>query len=132
MKSPKLEIRQDPTELRCKALVYQYEYEPREFASVWFAREMNEEHAKWVLLAQQAEDIMLRRGWVPSLGNWGETWNLGLDRRSSHKVKNLEEAMKEQNKYIKVWKWAQEQNFKHPFVCLVESDKWYKENVEKK
>jgi hypothetical protein len=39
------EIAQDPTELRCKAIKAQYEYEPGEFASVWVCREVAAEHA---------------------------------------------------------------------------------------
>ncbi len=104
-----LEVRRDPTELRCKALAYQYEYEPREFASVWFAREMKEDDAEWVKLARSAFDVMMRRGWfaVPmSTGGW-------IVKRDN----GIEVAVD--------GKWAT--RWPDPFTALVEADRWMKE-----
>lgn len=49
------EIATDPTELRCKAIKARIEYEPREFASVWVAREVAEADA---CLISAAPDLL--------------------------------------------------------------------------
>jgi hypothetical protein len=51
----RLSVCTDPTELRCFAVKGYFEYEPREWASVWIAREMNREDAELLVRAYEAE-----------------------------------------------------------------------------
>ncbi len=46
-------IRTDPTEQSCKAISAQFEYEPREFASVWVAREISKDNARLIAAAPE-------------------------------------------------------------------------------
>ncbi len=55
--------RPDPGETRLFAVSYRYEYEPREFSSVWVARELDSPTADFLVLARAAYDVMTRRGW---------------------------------------------------------------------
>lgn len=52
-KSRKFVVAQDPTELRCQAIGYQYEYDPHEYAGVWLARELRKEDAEFILAMYQ-------------------------------------------------------------------------------
>lgn len=49
----------DPTETRCKAIKAQFEYEPREFASVWVAREVSDANGAFIVRAVNAHDELL-------------------------------------------------------------------------
>lgn len=75
-------------------------------------------------LARNAFDVMLRRGWyaAPRLHHRFDTWQTWeVCHNGSEPVMPLR------------WHWEPHQGvFDDPFTALVEADRWYRENVERK
>lgn len=69
----------------------------------------------FILRASQAFDVMMRRGWAPVKGI-GPSWSWFL----------IEQELSDH-----VASGALTTGRADPFTCLVEADKWYRENVEK-
>ena len=102
------EVRQDPVEVGCKAVCHKFEYEPREFATVWIAREMKEADAVFLALARQAFTIMLKRGWGVEKCYHG--WSV-YDHQGDFFFPGDKDS------------WPQD-----PFTAVVKADRWLTEN----
>lgn len=80
----------------------------------------DEADAEFIALARNAEDVMMRRGWSPvksPLANEG--WRVDMD-DGCYFAYGREDSD------------VQSAHWHHPFVALVEADKWYKANVGEK
>lgn len=71
----------------------------------------------FIALARNAFDVMMRRGWSPSLIVNGERSGMWVIIGDCS---------------IKIDAFNAKYAFDDPFTALVEADKWHKENVEKK
>ena len=72
-----------------------------------------------VILGRNALDVMMRRLWWPAHFpfGWQVHWN-----KDDFNGKGADELLN----------WSMQQKFTHPFIALIEADKWYKENVEER
>lgn len=72
--------------------------------------------AEFIALARSAFDVMMRRGWNPYRisGRWHI--NSGNDGCCMGRFEE----------------WLRDMSWDDPFTALVEADKWFKENVDKK
>ena len=71
-------------------------------------------HRKFIALARNAFDVMMRRGW------------------GMHQYETEWVILPDEDNELPFEAWLQRQEFPDPFTALVEADAWYRENIEAK
>jgi hypothetical protein len=89
---------------------------PAPWGKDWHAVEgcCSETDSEFIALARNAFDVLMRRGWAVAkhFDHWAVFYN--------------------DDDMTWVVPWDQWPKWSDPFTALVEADKWYKENIEKK
>jgi hypothetical protein len=77
----------------------------------------NQADAEFIVLARNAFDVMMRRGWNPCKSSLSGNWRIDMNDGDYFTIP-LDATD------IEPWEFAD------PFTALVEADRWYRENVE--